>query len=178
MESPIEPQSGPKDRRPSGEPRTPEPTPSRPAAGAKAGATRELAPGLRVAESALNLEFLSGSGPGGQNVNRRSMRARLRVAVGDLGLSPAAASRLRALSGSRYVASSDEIVLSSSEERSQKRNTEACFARLRLMLIEARTPPKIRRKTKPSAGSVRRRLEAKKQRSERKQGRKPPRRDD
>jgi ribosome-associated protein len=49
-----------------------------------------------------------------------------------------------------------------------------CLAKLREMLAEAAVVPKVRKKTKPSKASKRRRLEDKRRVSERKQGRRPP----
>lgn len=132
-----------------------------------------LAPGVWVRAGVLRYSYAASSGPGGQNVNRRSTKAVLRVAVGELGLRPGPADRLRALAGHRLT-NEDEIVLSSDEHRSQRRNKEACGDLLRAMLVEACTIPKTRRPTKPTRGSVERRIDAKKQRSAIKDKRKRP----
>jgi ribosome-associated protein len=58
--------------------------------------------------------------------------------------------------------------------RDQDRNCEDCLAKLRAILLQALVVPKARKKTKPSRGSKRRRLEGKKRRSEVKQGRRTP----
>lgn len=132
-----------------------------------------LAPGVWVRPGVLRYTYAASSGPGGQNVNRRSTKAVLRVAVEDLGLRPGAAARLRSLAGHRLT-KEDEIVLSSDEHRSQRRNKEACGDLLRAMLIEACTVPKTRRPTKPTRGSIERRIDAKKQRSSIKDKRRKP----
>jgi len=58
------------------------------------------------------------------------------------------------------------LVLEASAHRSQMRNREDARARLKEMIVKAATAPKRRIKTRPTAGSVRRRLKAKKTRSE------------
>lgn len=123
-----------------------------------------LAPGVWVRPGVLRYSYAASSGPGGQNVNRRSTKAMLRVSVEELGLRPGAAARLRALAGHRLT-NDDEILLSSDEHRSQRRNKQACGDLLRALLVEACTTPKTRRPTKPTRGSVERRIDAKKQRS-------------
>ena len=71
-----------------------------------------IAPGVWVDARALRYTYVSSSGPGGQNVNKRSTKAVLRVSVGDLGLRDDVADRLRGLAGHRLTVE-DEIVLSS-----------------------------------------------------------------
>ena len=136
----------------------------------------EVAPGVFVAEEALRFTFTTASGPGGQNVNKVSTRAVLRVAIRDLrGLSPFFQTRLARTAGSRLVGANEtdlgEVLISCQETRSQQRNREAALEELRALIITARHVPKARRKTKPSAGAKRRRLEGKKIRSEVKKGR-------
>lgn len=136
----------------------------------------EVAPGVRLPESALEWEFLSGSGPGGQNVNKRAMRARLRVPLAPLDLTEDVRTRLERLAGSKIVGEGEEaaLVIVSGEHRTQRRNQGECLDRLRELLVRARTRPKPRRATKPTRGSIRRRLETKKQRGQLKKRRRPP----
>jgi len=66
------------------------------------------------------------------------------------------------------------ITVTASETRSQLRNREAAAARLADMLTEATAPPpRPRRPTKPTRGSVERRLADKQRRSQTKRLRKP-----
>jgi ribosome-associated protein len=127
---------------------------------------QELAPGVRAPAGALRIQFARGGGPGGQNVNKMNTKAELWVAVDLLtGLSPAAAARLKTLAGRRLTLSG-EIHLSGETQRTQEGNRAAVFERLRAMLIEAMVEPKRRRKTRPTKGSQRRRLDTKRRRSE------------
>jgi len=131
----------------------------------------ELARGVRVPSSAVSVEFGPSQGPGGQNVNRRSTRAILRAQTGGLGLSAPAANRLRKLAGSKLT-DDDVILITGDEHRSQAANKQACYERLAGMIRQARTPPKKRKPTKPTRGSIERRLEAKKRKSSIKKNRK------
>ncbi len=129
------------------------------------GSRLRLAPGARVAESDVQFEFVASSGPGGQNVNKRATKARLRVAIDAIDLPPAARLRLRRLAGS-LLNDAGEIVIAADEQRSQKRNRDEALARLRTLVAGAMVRPKPRKKTKPSRGAVERRLKAKRERGE------------
>ncbi|MCB9837352.1 MAG: aminoacyl-tRNA hydrolase [Phycisphaera sp.] len=130
-----------------------------------------LAAGVSVPESALEFTFVSSSGPGGQNVNRRSTKARLRVRVEDLPLRPAAERRLRTLAGS-LITDEGDLVIVCDTTRSQRANREECLDRLKELVARSLVAPKPRKKTKPTRGSVERRLKEKRIRSERKTRRK------
>lgn len=132
-----------------------------------------LAPGVRVDPNAIVISFVRSSGPGGQNVNKRSTKAQLRVCIDDIPLNDRAHARLLRLARSA-INSNNEMVLSADDTRSQSRNRRACMDKLREIIMRSLIEPKARKATKPTRGSVRRRLEAKKKRSETKQRRRPP----
>jgi len=138
-----------------------------------AGGRVELAPGVRVDGSVLRFTYSRSGGPGGQNVNKRETRAQLRLAIDELPVSNPVRERLARRAGS-LVTSSGELVISSDEHRSQRRNRDACLRRLRVLLIEAQKRPTPRRPTRPTRGSIERRLQAKRERGERKRTRRPP----
>lgn len=132
-----------------------------------------LGAGVFVPESALSFRAVRSSGPGGQNVNKRSTKVELRVRVDDLGLNEDARRRLQRLAGSRLTADG-ELILTSEGERSQRRNREEALARLRELVVRACTRPKKRVATKPTRGSRERRLQSKRERGEKKESRRPP----
>lgn len=66
------------------------------------------------------------------------------------------------------------MVVMARRSRSQFRNKALAVAELRRRLEEAGRPVKVRRASKPTKGSKRRRIEAKKRRSETKQNRQRP----
>ena len=124
-----------------------------------------------IPESDLTWRFSRSSGPGGQSVNTSDSRAEL---LFDVARSTALGPVLRARALERLGARLVDGVLSvtSSEHRSQLRNREAAEARLVALLAEATAPPpRTRRATRPTRGSVERRLGAKQRRSEVKRGR-------
>lgn len=126
----------------------------------------ELAPGVFVPEWALRFQYARSSGPGGQNVNKVNTKAELWIDPAAMtGLSERAKIRLINLAGKRLT-TAGEIHISADTERSQESNREAVLARLRLLIIEARHEPKVRRKTKPTRASKQRRVETKKRRAE------------
>jgi ribosome-associated protein len=126
----------------------------------------ELAPGVRVSPGGLRIQFARGGGPGGQNVNKLNTKAELWVSLPQIvGMSYSALQRLRQLAGRRLTAA-DELHLSEENHRSQVANRKEIFLRLRDLIVQAIVEPKRRRKTRPSAGARRRRLESKKHRSE------------
>ncbi len=129
----------------------------------------ELAPGVRVQESALRFQFARSSGPGGQNVNKVNTKAELWVPVEALAtqgrLTTRAVARLRATAG-RRITEAGEIHIAADTERSQQANRQAVLDRLRELLIEVIREPKARRKTKPSKAAKQRRLDSKRRRSD------------
>ncbi|SRR5690625_867546 len=119
---------------------------------------------LRAEE--LQWRFSRSSGPGGQGVNTTDSRVELSVDVAATGaLTEAQRDRaLRVLSG-RLV--DGRLTVTAAEHRSQLRNRAAAAERLAQLLREALAPPPPRRRpTRPTAGSRRRRAQAKARRSE------------
>jgi ribosome-associated protein len=147
-----------------------------------------IAPGVVVPEALLQWQFSRSGGPGGQNVNKVSTKAELRLAVDAIPISHRARRRLRELAGRRIAGSEPvvdpltgqshdrggELILTSESERSQSGNKSECLARLRELLVEAMAVPKVRRKTKPSRASKARRVDEKKRRGDIKKGRGRP----
>ncbi len=130
-----------------------------------------------IPESELAWRFSRSSGPGGQGVNTTDSRVEL---LFDVAASPALSPALRARALARLGARLSDGVLSvtSSEHRSQLRNREEAERRLVAILSEAiAPPPRPRRPTKPTRGSVNRRIEVKKRRSEVKRLRRPDERE-
>lgn len=133
-----------------------------------------LAPDVTVDPDALRFSFTRSRGPGGQAVNKVATRAELRVAVEAIdGLKAGGRRRLRRLAG-RRLTNDDEILIAADEHRSQRRNRAACLERLAELVLEAATPPRPRKPTRPSRGSVERRLQSKRETAEKKRRRREP----
>lgn len=117
-----------------------------------------------VPAAELRWRFSRASGPGGQHVNTTDSRVELRFDLAaSQALPPALKGRaLRRLEGQLLEG---WVVLVASEHRSQWQNRVAAQRRLATLLQEAlQPPPPPRRPTRPTRGSVQRRLAAKKQR--------------
>jgi ribosome-associated protein len=133
---------------------------------------------ISIPDEDLRFTFSRSSGPGGQNVNKVNSKATLHFAVRTSPSIPdGIRERFLQKFGSRLTNDGD-IVITSQESRDQPKNIDSCLEKLRQMILEVLHPPKKRRPTKPSKGSKRRRVEAKKRRSQVKEGRKKGFRDD
>jgi len=134
--------------------------------------------GLQVAAEDLEFRTLRSRGPGGQNVNKVASAVQLRF---DLESSRAFTAdvkvRLRRLAGHRLTAEGI-IVITSDLHRTQAANRREVLERLEALIERARTVPKRRIATAPSAGSRERRLERKRHQQRIKSLRRAPPADD
>lgn len=115
-------------------------------------------------------EFIRSSGPGGQNVNKVATAVVLKFHVDHSTLSPYLKRRLKIVA-KNLINSDGELVISSSETRSQLQNRENAKEKLVELIKKAKLRPKKRKPTKATKGSKERRLKTKKIRSDIKKGR-------
>ncbi len=122
--------------------------------------------GLVIAGGELAETFSRAGGPGGQGVNTTDSRVQLGLDIATVpGLTDA--QRARALSNLAGRLDGTMLVVDASELRHQRRNRVLARERLGALLREALAPPPPpRRATRPTRGSVQRRLTAKKQRGQ------------
>ena len=133
----------------------------------------QITPTIAIDEGEIQLEFIRASGPGGQKVNRVATAVQLRF---DVRNSPSLPDHVRArlahLAGKRMT-KDGVLVITAQRFRTQERNREDAVNRLLELIRRAARKPRIRRKTKPTLASKKRRLEAKQSRSKKKQLRRP-----
>jgi ribosome-associated protein len=125
----------------------------------------------------VEVEFVRGSGPGGQHADKAATAVQLRFDVANSpSLPDDVRERLIGLAGNQ-VTKEGVLIIDARRYRSQHRNRQDAINRLVKLIRRAARKPKARRKTKPTRASTERRLRDKRRRSEIKRLRKPPRRE-
>jgi ribosome-associated protein len=116
----------------------------------------------------FDFTFARSSGPGGQNVNKVESKA---VLHWDVAASPSLPQGIKDRFLDKFASrinADDQLVLHSDRFRDKTRNMADCINKLKEMLISVKSPPKKRKKTKPTRASKERRLDEKKQQSQKK----------
>ena len=129
-----------------------------------------LAMTISIEEAEVTITAIRAQGAGGQNVNKVSSAIHLRFDIPASSLSDGVKERLLALRDSR-ITQAGVLVIKAQQHRTQDMNRLDAFARLHELVNSVATPPRVRRATRPSLASKKRRLEGKSQRAEVKAGR-------
>jgi ribosome-associated protein len=130
-----------------------------------------IRPDVVVPSGAMSMTAVRSAGPGGQNVNKVASKVDLRVDLRAIrGLSPDARARLSALVATRLDADG-YLQLTSQRTRDQAKNLADAMDKLRVLIERALVAPVPRRATRPTRGSVERRLTEKHHAAKRKASR-------
>jgi ribosome-associated protein len=126
----------------------------------------EVTDTISLGDDEIKLEFVQASGPGGQNVNKLATAVQLRF---DVRRSPSLPEdvrlRLERLAGKR-LSEDGVLIIEARRYRTQEHNRQDAIDRLVTMVRKATEKPKPRKKTRPSAEAIRKRLDEKRRRGD------------
>jgi ribosome-associated protein len=111
-------------------------------------------------EDEVEFSAIRAQGAGGQNINKVSNAIQLRFDIRASTLPDPIKAKLLALRDQR-VTNDGEIVIKAQQSRSLEKNRSDALARLHELIAAAAVVPRVRRATKPTRSSQRKRIESK-----------------
>ena len=113
-----------------------------------------------LADREIEISAIRAQGPGGQNVNKVATAIHLRFDIPTSSLPEIIKERLLALNDQR-ITKEGVIIIKAQQGRSQDKSKEEALRRLQELIRSVMTLPKIRRPTRPTRSSQRKRLDGK-----------------
>ena len=120
---------------------------------------------IELDESEIHFKYIRSPGPGGQHVNKAATAVQLRFDVQHSASLPENVRlRLRQIAKNR-INSRGILIINANRFRSQDQNRKDALSRLAELVAKSAQRIKTRHRTKPSIGSIKKRIEAKQMRS-------------
>ena len=120
---------------------------------------------IHIDPAEVEFSAIRAQGAGGQNVNKVSNAVHMRFDIAASSLPEPVKQRLLALRDQR-ISDDGVVVIMAQQHRSLEMNKPAALQRLQELVDSVAVAPRVRRATKPTLGSKRRRIEGKVRRGE------------
>jgi ribosome-associated protein len=124
----------------------------------------EISNNVSIPDNEIDISAIRAQGSGGQNVNKVSSAIHLRLDINASSLPEFYKQRLLSLRDKR-ITKDGVIIIKAQKHRTQEKNREDALERLKEIIKNVTTVQKVRRPTKPTRGSQKRRMDSKTQRS-------------